>query len=704
MAGKFVFGLTVSILVSFISGRFVSKHEVAIIADEFTTVTLGVKILMPSDLVKDILTSLPDNAPPATHEGRAKLVKLLSELYDRSLRREMINVNKAVTHDLSEDSYMSNLTLHASCTYFPDSNSSGDCSNISMGSDVRPPPKTDHLELYLPRELRSTRRKRSSDVVSYMNTLLNLRSAPDEYSCSTLIPCIYHLTIGQFTYLYIVPQGDASCPSICEDGVSIGVLVASTTDPSYSWRFGNQILACGTRRRNSLLCSIFPRQHTCTCEVLIQANNNLITPRTIRRGKRGVTSGLRRAFNWLSKVLKWGPKKILHSFKKHPWRTVGGTVGFASGVYTIYELVELKLSPPVPSHEEIVSIVEKMRQTDQALVNVSDSLYVGIGAVHDDLLNFRQDMKDSFHQLGQWSDQVTVIHTLLSLCVSRGQSGLSGLLRGELPQTVISQESLQLFISTLLGKELSSAVAMMPLPIRLVNADFISNMVWVSVRVPKKGTTLLGRVYRLDGETRTVNTPNDICYTTRGDQYYFAPTSPDIKPTPSHRITLESCTKSGGILICPYGSLTDVTKTTEHDICFSRYSSPKRSRRDVNKDIITEVLRKTSTFTEIPLPSDTPPSTFHQFTERYKVAISSLQESNKRLEDAWQELLEKHSSLNLWSRLHLAWTSVFSFLTLLLVVKVGWDILTTRRFRQGLKVTPDHHEAVSLRERGCDTI
>jgi hypothetical protein len=73
----------------------VNCENIAILYDEWETVTIGINILMPSDLTSHVITNI-QSAPisPSLKESRIGIVQKLGELQDDTVKRDMTELNK----------------------------------------------------------------------------------------------------------------------------------------------------------------------------------------------------------------------------------------------------------------------------------------------------------------------------------------------------------------------------------------------------------------------------------------------------------------------------------------------------------------------------------------------------------------------------------------------------------------------------------
>jgi hypothetical protein len=124
----------------------VVKENIAIIHDEWDTITLGIQIMFPSDLAKYVSSKIEaSHAPEDIKKIRIDIVRKLGEISDRSVRRDMIEMNKAIAHNLHSDYFMTNNVAFASCMGIPDTPSGGKCENITSDVKITPAPPHDYL-------------------------------------------------------------------------------------------------------------------------------------------------------------------------------------------------------------------------------------------------------------------------------------------------------------------------------------------------------------------------------------------------------------------------------------------------------------------------------------------------------------------------------------------------------------------------------
>jgi transcriptional regulator of met regulon len=369
------------------------KENIALIYDEWNTITMGVQIMFPSDLAKYVSANIDASAASEEIKKlRVEIVRKLGEISDRSVRRDMIELNKAIAHNLHSDYFMTNHKAFATCMGIPDTSAGGKCENITSDVNVTPPLPHDYLG-HLGHELK----KRDVSV----NT--------GNLSCEMIIPCIYtaHMNSTGNKLLYFTPGWPNDCPSDC-DALLRYDPVGDLQPDTQRWRIGTQTYPCGTRRSRSVLCQHFPSESRCICEALIQAN--AVQDANHHRGKRSV----RTFFRSVAKLLRKTPRAIWHSIKKHPFRSTGTVLGGAAGIYTIYELIDSNLVNPIPSHRELVEYFDDMRQRDQAVQNITDTVYLMLGKTRQNMIELQKDMLDTIAGVESWSDQLTLIATIFS--------------------------------------------------------------------------------------------------------------------------------------------------------------------------------------------------------------------------------------------------------------------------------------------------
>jgi hypothetical protein len=180
----------------------------------------------------------------------------------------------------------------------------------------------------------------------------------------------------------------------------------------------------------------------------------------------------------LSQLLRKTPKSIWHAVKKHPFRTGGTVLGGAVGVYTIYELIDNNFINPIPSHRELAKYFNDMRERDQAVQNITDTLYLMLGVTRHGMVELQKDVLDSLAGVESWSDQLTLITSIFSSTSSRIREGIDLVARGQIPYTILNSDVVLSIQQLLLPGLASEPIGELTYPMQLINCDMSLNTLW----------------------------------------------------------------------------------------------------------------------------------------------------------------------------------------------------------------------------------
>jgi hypothetical protein len=110
-------------------GNCIIRENLAIVSDEWDSVTVGINILMPSDLTAYIIDYVKSS--PISEEltnSRVKIIKKHGETQDRTIRHDMMEMNRKVIYSKRHtDFYTNDDVVIASCKGTPDTENSGKC-------------------------------------------------------------------------------------------------------------------------------------------------------------------------------------------------------------------------------------------------------------------------------------------------------------------------------------------------------------------------------------------------------------------------------------------------------------------------------------------------------------------------------------------------------------------------------------------------
>jgi hypothetical protein len=582
----------------------VVKENLAIIYDEWETLTMGIQILFPSDLAKYIISNIEvSDTPEHIKKLRIDIIQKLSQVSDRSVRRDMLEINKAIAHNLHSDYFITPHRVSASCTGIPDTGSGGKCENITSNTDQIPKQPHDYLG-HLGHELR----KRSVPAM-YTNTTY----------CVQIIPCIYETFTNSSgkKNLFLIPGWPDACSMTCEDVLQYQP-IGSWNESLGRWKIGHQSFPCHTRRQHSLICKNFPSESTCICEVLIQATES--SSQISLRMKHSVRS----LFRSVTKLLRKTPTRIWHALKKHPFRSTGTILGGAAGVYTIYELIDNNYINPLPSHRELAEYFNDMREKDQAILNVTNSVYLMLGQT-------RQNVLDTIAGVESWSDQLTLIASIFSTTSARIREGINMVSRGRVPYTILASDVIVSVQQLLLPYMDNEPIGELTYPMQLINCDISLNTLWVGIRIPKSTTSMVGRVYHSQGRVHTIHSSEYLCKNFVGSSYFFAPVIQGMEVKASHILHQNLCLKTSPVWLCPFESLEDIHTGAEKSVCW-KSTLPLRTKRQTvdsgNQQFISDLLNR-STF---PKGSDYP--------------VTDVNEGFLKLEKQYLDLQQKVLSLS----------------------------------------------------------
>jgi hypothetical protein len=467
----------------------VSSGNVAILYGETETFTVGINILMPSDLTARVISSI-QSAPisPSLKEARIRIVQKLGELHDEAVKRDMTELNKLRVYDAYSDFFTTANKASLSCK---DTESGGKCEEPVRDSSVTPPKPIDFLGEVLMQQPHShgsapTRKKRS--VASLLKS------------------------IGQV---------------VAKSSGKVGSVVAKSS------------------------------------------------------GKVG-------------SVVAKAPGKVWTAIRKHPFRSLLTTIDVVTGGFEVYDILDNHFLSSTASAEELSQYYSDMRENDLAVRNLSSNMYLMMGETKRRLVEMQKEMIDSLGEAETWSDQLSVLASILTTMAARIRDGLSSVSRGVIPYTIASPESIATIQQLLLPVLSQHAMGQLAYPVKLLYCDPESRTLWVGIRNPSVLSSVIGRVYHAAGTVSKDYSGNQLCFTYSESSYFFAPFLNGSELDASHSMDPSACTVTSGLWLCSFRTLSEFSPNTQRRVCWENNKS-EREKQSVTlvdkEDHLAKILK-----------------------------------------------------------------------------------------------------------------